>query len=321
MNNNIVMQKLCHGHGKAFLLSFLLLARGGVGFLTQGGGLFAQGREGNPAEGSFRVLRFSSAHTSFPDTGRANGHLYDSVLYTAAAHYSDSSVMLIVPEHLKVGSSVDLVFWFHGWHNNIDTAAQFYGLTRQFIASHRNAVFVLAETARDAPDSYGGKLEQPGVFKGLVADVMDELKKKKIVSRKVDAGNVVLAGHSGAFRVIAYILQNGQVPVQEVTLFDALYSQVDKFMAWIGQDERHHFVHWFTNHGGGTDVVSETMMKELKDRHIDFALVEEKAVSPEDVRHNRVLFVHSLREHNVIIGDPDDWRLLLESSAVLGVGK
>jgi hypothetical protein len=269
------------------------------------------------AQGGFKVLRFASAHTSFPDTGRANGHLYDSVLYTTAEHYRDSSVMLIVPDPLKAGAAVDLVFWFHGWRNNIDTAAEFYGLTRQFIAAHRNAVFVLAETAKNAPDSYGGKLEQLGVFKGLVNDVMEELKKKGVVPRGAGPGNIVLAGHSGAFRVIAYILQNGQVPVQEVMLFDALYSQVDKYMSWIRQDPRHHFVHWFTNHGGGTDVMSDTMMKELKDASIDFALREEKLIKPEDIKNNRVLFVHSLREHNVIIGDPDDWQLLLENSWVL----
>jgi hypothetical protein len=272
--------------------------------------VFAQG-------GGYRVLRMTSAHTSFPDTGRMDGHLYDSVLYTTAAHYSDSSVMMIVPDHFKKGATVDLVFWFHGWQNNIDTAAEFYGLTRQFIASGRNAVFVLAETAKNAPDSYGGKLERPGVFKGLVGDVLGELKKEGIVSRGAGPGKVVLAGHSGAFRVIAYILQEGQVPVQEVQLFDALYSQVDKYMAWIRKDPRNHFVHWFTNHGGGTDVVSDSMMKELTAASIGFALREEKWVRPEDVRENRVLFVHSLREHNVIIGDPDDWRLLLENSWVL----
>jgi hypothetical protein len=58
-------------------------------------------------------------------------------------------------------------------------------------------------------------------------------------------------------------------------------------------------------------------MKELKDASIDFALREEKLVKPEDIKNNRVLFVHSLREHNVIIGDPDDLQLLLENSWVL----
>jgi len=118
-----------------------------------------------------RIIRFPSSHTSFPDSARAKGHLYDSVLYTAAEHYMDSSVMLVIPKGLKPEKKVDLFFWFHGWHNNIDTAAVFYGLIRQFVASRRNAVLVLAETAKNAPDSYGGKLEKPGVFKTLVNEV------------------------------------------------------------------------------------------------------------------------------------------------------
>jgi len=146
---------------------------------------------------------------------------------------------------------------------------------------------------------------------------MNELKKNNIVPRGAEPGNIVLAGHSGAFRVIAYILQNGQAPVQEVFLFDALYSQVDKFMNWINQDAHHHFVHWFTNHGGGTDSMSDIMMRQLKDHGMDYALTEEADIKPAIIKNNRVLFVHSLREHNVIINKPDDFQLLLENSFVL----
>ena len=138
----------------------------------------------------FQLLHFTSSHTAFPDTGRANGHLYDSVLYSASEHYNDSSVLLVIPDHLKTTQKiehkkVDLVFWFHGWRNNIDTAAEFYQLTKQFIASRRNAVLVLAETAKNAPDSYGGKLEQPGMFKLLVQDVMKQLKEKNLIPQPV----------------------------------------------------------------------------------------------------------------------------------------
>jgi hypothetical protein len=259
-------------------------------------------------------LHFTSPHTSFPDTARVNGYLYDSVLYTDSAHYNDSSVLLIIPKHLEKTQKIDLVFWFHGWRNNIDTAAEFYKLTKQFIASQRNAILVLAETARNAPDSYGGKLEQPGMFKALVEDVMNELKKKGFVPFEAESANIVLAGHSGAFRVIAYILQNGQSPVQEVFLFDALYSQLDKFLYWLSQDQSRHFVHWYTNHGGGTDEMSDTMMLKLKTIHSKYALAEEANINSEIIKTNRILFIHSTREHNVIINDPDDFQLLLENS-------
>ncbi|HMH22536.1 MAG TPA: hypothetical protein VK563_12205 [Puia sp.] len=265
----------------------------------------------------YQFLHFTSSHTSFPDTGRVNGHVHDSILYTKAGHYDDSSVLLCIPKQLKANEKIDLVFWFHGWHNNIDTAIGFYALARQFIASRRNAILVLPEAAKNSADSYGGKLQQKGIFKDLVQDVMDELKKKNKVPGNSVPGHIVLAGHSGAFQVIADILKNGQTPVDEVFLFDALYSRVDVFTDWIGQSKEHHFIHWFTNHGGGTDEMSDTMMIRLKSRHLDYQLVEEKNTTPEIIKNNRILFVHSLREHNVIINNPDDFQLLLEHSFCL----
>lgn len=265
----------------------------------------------------FQLLRFNSSYTSFPDTGRANGYLYDHILYSTADHYNDSSVLLVIPRHLNLTGRIDLIFWFHGWRNSIDSAADFYGLTRQMIASGRNAILVLAETAKNAPDSYGGKLERPGVFSSLVNDVMHALKKNRIVPDKTEPGNILLAGHSGAFRVIAYILKNGEMQVQEVYLFDALYSQVDKFMQWLAENQQHHFIHWFTNHGGGTDEMSDSMMLQLKNQHIDYRLTEETQINQDILRSNRILFVHSTREHNVIINNPDNFRLLLENSFML----
>src|ERR1700743_3956909 len=129
------------------------------------------------------IFHIQSSHTSFPDTGRANGHTYDKVLYTTAEHYHDSTVLIIAPKNLDAKKAVDLVFWFYGWRNNVDNAAAYYELTKQFIASKRNAVLVLAETAKNSPDSYGGKLEKTGDFKALVADVMQGLKSKGLISK------------------------------------------------------------------------------------------------------------------------------------------
>jgi hypothetical protein len=89
-------------------------------------------------------------------------------------------------------------------------------------------------------------------------------------------------------------------------------------MNWVRQDKRHHFIHWFTNHGGGTDEVSDTMMQQLESEHLDYLLTGEGILNPALIKNNRILFIHSSREHNVIINDPDDFRLLLENSLFLG---
>ncbi|HTR28405.1 MAG TPA: hypothetical protein VMH27_03995 [Puia sp.] len=266
----------------------------------------------------YQVLRMTSAFTSFPDTGRAKAWLDgDSVLQPVAGHYDDSSVILVVPPRLKRSRNTDLIFWFHGWHNNIDTALQFYGLARQFAAANCDAVLVLGEAARNSADSYGGKLKQKGDFAGLVRDVMNELKRYGVVPADAVAGHIVLGCHSGGYSAVADILANVQVPVDEVYLFDALYGRLPVFMDWIRQDRRHHFVHWYTDHGGGTDVVSDTLMRQLGVQHIDYLLTTEALLDAGQIRNSRVLFVHSTREHNVIIDNPDDFKLLLENSSVL----
>jgi hypothetical protein len=270
------------------------------------------------ADTIYRVLRASSSHTSFPDTGRGEGYFDgDKIFRTVAGHYDDSSVLLIIPRQFKADRKVDMVFWFHGWHNNIDSAVVFYGLARQFAGSGRNAVLVLPETAKNAADSYGGKLQQNGMFKGLVDDVINELKSKAIIDRKAAPGHIVLCGHSGAYLVIANILQNGEMPVDEVFLFDALYGRLSVFLNWIQQDKQHHFIHWFTNHGGGTDEMSDSLMLQLRNLHQNYQLTEENILSPVLIRNNSLLFIHSQREHNVIINNPDDFRLLLENSSSL----
>ena len=261
-----------------------------------------------------KEIRFTSLYTSFPDSVRAGGYTYDSVFYAAKDHYKDNSVLLVVPKNFHAKKKVDLIFWFHGWRNNIDTANQFYEIKKQFLSSGKNAVLVLAETARNAPDSYGGKLEQSGMFSKLVMDVVHHLKIADLVNQKTKPGSITLAGHSGAYRVIASILANGEMPVGSVFLFDALYGQTDKFLSWIEQDKQHRFVNWYTNHGGGTDEVSIQMMKQLDTLHLPYQLVEETTIDSNSIKSSRVLFVHSTREHNVIINRPDNLLLLLQKN-------
>jgi hypothetical protein len=256
------------------------------------------------------IYHFHSGHTPFPDTGRAKGHRYNGILYNSADHYQDSTVLVIAPKHLEAKQKVDLVFWFHGWGNHVDSAAQRYELIRQFEEANCNAVLVLPETAKDAPDSYGGKLEHNGEFKLLVNDVLAELKRDKVIGRFCEAGNIVLAGHSGAYRVMAHILQNGQEPVKEVILFDALYAETDSFVHWLGADDRHRFIDIYTDHGG-TDDESRKMMALLAAK--SYQQTEENNLSADLLRKNRTVFIHSLHEHNDIINRPDNFKLMLQN--------
>ena len=268
------------------------------------------------AQSSLQYYRITSPHTAFPDTGRGHGHVYDSVLYSTADCYSDSAVLIACPRDLHAGPAVDLVFWFHGWRNNIDTALVAYGLDRQFADAGENAVLVLAESARNAPDSYGGKLEQPNTFALLVQDVLDELARERRIPQHSRAGHVILAGHSGAYRVIAGILDHGNVPVNEVILFDALYANTASFLKWITADNTHRFIDLYTDHGGTLEE-SEAMMQQLRQQELPFDSTEESMVTPAVLDQNRLLFIHSTREHNLVIQRPDNFENFLTNTPFL----
>ena len=262
------------------------------------------------------IYRIVSSNTSFPDTARGKGHLYNKVLYDSAKHYNDSSVMIIVPKKLNAQKNVDLIFWFHGWFNNIDSAVVRYELVKQLVASNVNAVLVLAETAKDAPDSYGGKLENSGFFHHLVNDVMQTLKTAQAIPAKCKPGNIVLAGHSGAYRVMAHILQNGNMPVRETILFDALYGETDKYLRWINADTSHRFVNIYTD-GGGTDKESKLMSSTLMKQSASADSVEEKYLTPYLLQSKRIVFIHSLHKHNDVINRPDNLELFLRNTTFL----
>jgi hypothetical protein len=263
------------------------------------------------------IFRFQSSHTSFPDSGRLKGHTGNHVFYSSADHYNDNHVLIIAPKILKADQKVNLIFWFHGWHNNIDSAAAYYQLTRQLIGSGMNAVLVLPEAAKDAADSYGGKLEKKGVFKSLVGDVLQELKNKKMIGPNCESVHILLGGHSGGGEVISYIVENGGIEINEVVLFDALYNGTEKFIVWLKSDTSHRFIHLYTDYGYGPKDESQKMTTQLMQEQIPFFETEETVLTPQEIQKNRLLFIHSLSPHNDIIFNPDNFRILFENSPML----
>jgi hypothetical protein len=265
------------------------------------------------------IFHIHSTHTAFPDSGRLKGRLYDSVLYTNAEHYRDSTVLIIAPKNLDAKKKVDMIFWFHGWRNNVDSTASFYQLTRQFIASKRNAVLVLPEAAKNSPDSYGGKLEKPGVFKALVNDVLDSLKARKMIGKDCTYGNILLGGHSGGGRVIGKIVANGGMEISEVMLFDAMYSETETFMSWMATNPQHRLIDMYTDVGYGPDAESKRMAGLLLQQQVPFLQAEETALTADQLKANRLVIVHTKSQHNDIICNPDNFELYLVNSPFLTV--
>jgi predicted esterase len=263
-----------------------------------------------------KTIRFSSANAMFPDTARANGHDYNGKHYDVGANYSDSSIFIYVPKHFSPKAKINLVFWFHGWGNNIDTANKQYQLLEQFDASARNAIFVFPEGPKNAPDSYGGKLEQQTIFQALVKEVGEKLAENKIIKAKkfsLDDYDISLAGHSGAYRVISRIIN--KTPVNEVILFDAMYGGNDAYLEWLSVAE-HRFINIYTKDGGTFDN-SHWIMNKLSDSlHVPMVSMDEDVVNENILQTNNKIFLFSSQGHNEVITHNRNWERFLRNRPV-----
>jgi hypothetical protein len=257
----------------------------------------------------------TSAHTMFPHPERANGHVYGGKTYPADPHYSDRTVVIFVPKGFRPGETTDIVFFFHGWGTNVDRTLATFRIAEQLGASGVNAVLVLAEGPKDAPDSFGGRLEEEGVFSGLVADVLATLKERGVIE-KARPGSIVLAGHSGAGRVISLILLRGGLTanVREVYLFDALYGQVERFAWWVDHTRGRLVV--IHSPGGGTRARTIDFMADLRARGVPFARVPESAVTAELLRKSRLVFIESALAHEDVVAAQGQLRTYLETGAL-----
>src|SRR5262249_2052502 len=120
-------------------------------------------------DGALVLAHLDSA--PFPHASRAEGHTYKNEFFSAKEHYSDNTVAIFVHKKFHGGDNVDFIVHFHGWRNNVAGTLQRYQLIEQLIASQRNAILVVPEGPRDAADSGGGRLEDPGAFKTFMRDV------------------------------------------------------------------------------------------------------------------------------------------------------
>ena len=261
--------------------------------------------------GEMFVPQFSSA--PFPHPDRINGHDYDDKTYSAQEHYSDSSVAVFIPKAFKPTEKINFVIYFHGWNNNIDSACAQFNLIEQFSESNKNAIFVFPEGPKNSPDSYGGRLEEKDGLKNLIDDVLDFLmKQRKIESIKV--GNIILAGHSGAYRVISFCLMRGGLTpyISDVILFDALYGQTEKFVHWI-ENYSGRFINIYTDNGG-TKYETENLMNDLDAWEIPYFRTEESQLRIDDLKNNRLIFIHTELTHNEVISTRKQFRDYLKTS-------
>lgn len=258
------------------------------------------------------IYKFELKNSPFPHKLRNKGYNYKNEFYDAEQHYNDSTVLVFIPNYFKLKDSIDYIFYFHGWYNNIDSSLAQFNLIEQVYNSNQNAIFVFPEGTKNAPDSFGGKLENQNIFRYLVDEINSEL--EKIFNIHFKIGSIILSGHSGAYRVIAHILLHGGLTnkISSVILFDGLYADIEKYSYWF-DNYKGKFINIYTE-DGGTKSQSENLMMCLNAWNIEYKLIDNDDFSMNDLNDKRIVFIKSELDHNQVIHTKNQFQKFIEAS-------
>ncbi len=290
-------------------LPFLLLALPALAGATPGL------EETYAAHGRLIVASFASA--PFPHPARAEGHTYQGKLYPAAENYADNTVVLFIPKGFRETDRIDFVVHFHGWNNTVAGTLATFHLAEQLVASGKNAILVVPEGPQDAPDSFGGKLEDAGGFARFMDEVLATLRTRAGFKRKdFSAGRIILSGHSGGYHVMAGILDRGGLArnIAEVWLFDALYGQTDSFVGWA-QRSPGRLIDLYTDHGG-TKEETEKLITHLRAVDTTILQAEEAQIDPASLKGLHYVFIHTDLTHNEVLDKRGEFARFLKTSVL-----
>ena len=265
--------------------------------------------------GTLLVTQFVSA--PFPHPARLAGHPYHDEFYSAADHYSDGTVAMFIPKAFRPGDKVDLVVHFHGWRHTVAGTLEEYKLIEQFAASGKNAILIVPQGPRNAPDSFGGKLEDTNGFKAFMAEAVDTLRASGALGRtNFEIGNVIISGHSGGYHVMAAILDHGGMPgqIREAWLFDALYGNTENFVAWQ-KAQAGRLLDLYTDHGG-TKEETQNLLANYRTQGVSFFAAEDTNAVPDNLRTNRLVFLHTDLVHNDVVAKRGAFGLFLKTSCL-----
>ena len=240
-------------------------------------------------------------NSPFPDAKRQNGYSRDGKFYSYEGHYDDSSTIIFIPKNFQDNFTNDIVFYFHGMRNNIFNTVNEFRIIEQFYKSKKNAILILTETAKNTEDNCGGKFESIDGFKYMLLETLDSLYENGIVGSPFP-GNIILAGHSGAYRIIINIIQSGGFTekISEIFLFDALYGDRDKYFNWI-KNYNSKFIDIYSS-GGGTLFESFKMTEDLRNAGIEFISDFEDNITGDLLEAYKYFFIYSNSDHNGVIG-------------------
>lgn len=202
----------------------------------------------------------------YPHESREKGYTYNKTEFPRDPHYTDSTVGLFIPRGYHRTAKVNVLVYLHGWSNHVSKAIAEYKLREQIAASGKNIILIFPEGPRDAQDSGCGKLEDKDGLKNLVEESLAKLHAANKID-KPELGQVLIAGHSGAYKGLACCADHGGLDAEltGVCLLDSSYGNLDMFVDWLHRHPQGAFFSIFTDHLSAQNVYLFTHMQKVGD--------------------------------------------------------
>lgn len=254
-------------------------------------------------------------NSAYPNEMRETGHYYGNKHYPKKEHYNNQESLIYIPKNFRAKNKINFLVYYHGWNNNIRKANKEFLISNQLEKSGVNAILIFPEGPVNAPDSFGGNHEKKGIFSSFIYEVLDTLTKRNIIDANSAPGKIILAGHSGAYRVIAKIIDNSELTnhIKEIFLFDGLYSFEDVFVKWIKNCDCR-FINIFTKNGG-TFELSNKLNRELWSLK-KYIYAEEHNLQQKHLETYDIINIFSSLGHNMVIHTNNQLELFLKTSII-----
>ena len=201
-------------------------------------------------------------------SGDRKGHRsYSGHVYWQDQTYSDSRVLVHIPENFDAQKPGVIVVFFHGNGATLERDVRDRQLVPQQVTdSGVNAVLLAPQMAVDAADSSAGKFWQPGGFKRFMDESIGNLARlygDPASAKQFEKMPIVIVGYSGGFLPTAWSLQVGGISdrVRGVILLDAVYGELDKFASWIENHRNGFFVSSYTHYTSPRDHELMSMLR------------------------------------------------------------
>ncbi len=234
-------------------------------------------------------------------------HLQNNPFPCPGFPWMDPTTLLFVPKTYRPGAKLELLVHFHGHDGQAERKMREHQLREQVLASGRNVLLAVVQGPLNAGDSSGGKLEAPQGFAKYRQELLEILRSAKVrkalgsqaPSAKATWHRIALSAHSGGYRAVAYILDQGGAEIAEVYLWDALYGEVPRFRRWLAGAPERVLRSWYT--GGAPQKLNQILVQRLaEDRSPVRQEDPEGGLTAQEFCAARRLFIRTAVKHGEV---------------------